>query len=353
MDFYNIKELLGYVASHGVDISPADRQEWALFGCALKMLGYSENDFIELSSGDAAGSRKQWRAEKNPGKYFGNDPDRAKGKIIALAKAAGVDVSQFRVTAPGVASPMGNRLPTAAEDFAGIDLNPKPPKPKPEPVFIPLSEVEGKAAKVESSALYLFLCSLYPEAEVKRVLALYKVGATGAFSQAADPGSVFPYMNAAGRCVDAHLMPYDRATGKRIREGRYCQDWLLRKMGKGERRAPWCLFGEHLKPSTAAPIGIVESEKTALIAAINAPGFVWMATGSLNNLTPERCRAVKECPLYLFPDADGLTAWGERAAGLAAEGFKVFLCGSIIRENAQAPKEDLADILNRLTAAAL
>jgi len=42
-----------------------------------------------------------------------------------------------------------------------------------------------------------------------------------------------------------------------------------------------CLFGEHLLSDTSAtmsakPVAIVESEKTALVAAMFIPDFVWL-----------------------------------------------------------------------------
>ena len=77
----------------GIDISPADRQEWRMFCCALKVLGYSEQDFISLSSGAERDSRQAWRAERNPSRY--KTEDGAKGMIVELAKSAGVEVKQF------------------------------------------------------------------------------------------------------------------------------------------------------------------------------------------------------------------------------------------------------------------
>ena len=45
-----------------------------------------------------------------------------------------------------------------------------------------------------------------------------------------------------------------------------------------------CFFGEHLLLNNKKPVAVVESEKTAVIASICFPEFVWLAVGSKQNL---------------------------------------------------------------------
>ena len=351
MDYYDIDKIIDYASTDGVDISPSDRQEWALLCCALKVLGYGLNTFVSISNCTAAECEKAWKAEKNPGRYVPTE-DRAKAKIIALARAAGVDLTPFRrlsadstkqhQTAPNSTNSTKQHL----SDFDGIDLEALD-APKLPPVYIDPEEVKRREIDTEKTALFNFLCRLFPVDEVRRVFRLYRVGATKEFSTAVPAlASAFPYLNAGGQCVDIHLMPYD-ADGHRRKSG-YNQNWLLAKRKQSDRRAVWPLFGEHLlNLNPSAPVGIVESEKTALIAAICAPGYVWTATGSLNNLNARRCAALDGRECYVFPDADGLTQWREKAAALHASGFSVYFCGEYITAHAQAPKDDLGDILCR------
>ena len=358
MDYYDIDKIITYAASPGVDISPSDRKEWALLCCALKVLGYGLNDFVAMSNTTAAECEKVWRAERNPSRYV-QTKDRAKAKIVGLAKAAGIDLKPFKTsTAPkGQTAPNSTKqhqtaptAPTApnstnaAADFEGVEL------PELSPVYIAPEEVESRETDTEKTALFNFLCRLFPLDEVRRVFRLYRVGATREFNTDAPAlASAFPYLNAGGQCVDIHLMPYD-ADGHRWKSG-YSQNWIMAMKKQNDRRAPWPLFGEHLLSlNPSAPVGIVESEKTALIAAICAPGYVWTATGSLNNFNARRCAALDGRECYVFPDADGITQWREKAAALHASGFRIFFCGEFITDHAQAPKDDLGDILCRYAA---
>lgn len=354
MDYYDIDKILNYASTDGVDISPADRQEWALLCCALKVLGYGLNTFVSISNCTAAECEKVWKAEKNPARYVPTE-DKAKAKIIALARAAGVDLTPFRrlsadstkqhQTAPNSTNSTKQHL----SDFDGIDLEALD-APKLPPVYIAPEEVKRRETDTEKTALFNFLCRLFPVDEVRRVFRLYRVGATKEFSTAVPAlASAFPYLNAGGQCVDIHLMPYE-ADGHRRKSG-YNQNWLLAKRKQSDRRAVWPLFGEHLlNLNPSAPVGIVESEKTALIAAICAPGYVWTATGSLSNLNARRCAALDGRECYVFPDADGLERWREKATALHASGFSVYFCGEYITAHAQAPKDDLGDILCRYAA---
>jgi len=65
-----------------------------------------------------------------------------------------------------------------------------------------------------------------------------------------------------------------------------------------------CLFGEHiLKHAPDAPVCIVESEKTAIIAAALMPDMVWLATGGAENLSNDKIKVLRGRNVILFPDA--------------------------------------------------
>jgi len=64
-----------------------------------------------------------------------------------------------------------------------------------------------------------------------------------------------------------------------------------------------CFFGEHLL--TIYPdkyVGIVESEKLAIIASCIMPELVWLAAGNLNGLSIEKCQTLKGREIILYPD---------------------------------------------------
>lgn len=213
----------------------------------------------------------------------------------------------------------------------------EPPKP---PVFVEMQIVENRAAGGNNTKLGRFLMERFNPDEVCRILKLYLVGVLY------DGWCAFPYINAAGNCVDIHYQAYDD-NGHRQKEGG--QTWELKRQGKNDRRAEWCLFGECLINSRPdAPIGIVESEKTALIASLFMPEYVWLATGGLSRLNARICAAVKEREIYLFPDADGVQKWREKAEKMQADGFNnLHIAADFVMRYAVQPKDDLADIILR------
>lgn len=214
-----------------------------------------------------------------------------------------------------------------------------PPQP---PVYVNNGLVENRATGGKHSKLFKFVCRYFKPDEVSGIFKNYYVG--GLY----DGWSAFPYINAAGYCVDIHYQAYDD-DGHRQKEGG--QTWELKRQKQSDRRAPWCLFGEHLiNARPDAPIGIVESEKTALIASLFMPEYVWLATGGLARLKAETCAAVRERDCYLFPDADGVHAWREKAAKMKAEGFNnLIIAADFVLRYAEQPKDDLADIILRQT----
>ena len=115
------------------------------------------------------------------------------------------------------------------------------------------------------------------------------------------------------------------------------------------------LFGEHLlnlSTSEGKTIGIVESEKSAVICSLCIPDLLWMATGSKGNLQEERLSAIKERLAILFPDTDTVgktySEWQSRASELNAKGWHLQASDYLERvansEQRQA-KIDIADLL--------
>ena len=79
-----------------------------------------------------------------------------------------------------------------------------------------------------------------------------------------------------------------------------------------------CLFGEHLLSDTSAamsakPVAIVESEKTALIAAHFIPDFIWLATGGMHGcFNVETMKVLHGREVILFPDLKATEEWRRR-----------------------------------------
>ncbi|NNU33449.1 hypothetical protein HK413_03430 [Mucilaginibacter sp. S1162] len=109
-------------------------------------------------------------------------------------------------------------------------------------------------------------------------------------------------------------------------------------------------FGEHLiYPGGKEIIAIVESEKTAVIAAGYMPEHIWVAAGSLEGLTYEKCRILHGRQVMLVPDLDAYPKWEKKMNQLKAKmpGTR-FGMGKFLQDlspEEQTPGMDIADWL--------
>jgi hypothetical protein len=65
-----------------------------------------------------------------------------------------------------------------------------------------------------------------------------------------------------------------------------------------------CLFGEHLLKDYTGIVNLVESEKTAIIAAIKFPDHLWLATGGSNGLSYDKAQHLRGRIVYKYVDCD-------------------------------------------------
>ncbi len=105
-----------------------------------------------------------------------------------------------------------------------------------------------------------------------------------------------------------------------------------------------CFFGEHLiSENHRQPIAIVESEKTAVIASIFMPSYIWIACGSKNGLGQYKCEILKNRSVTLFPDLDAFDEWKIKAKEL---GFSVNTLMEKFKDKPGISKGfDIADLL--------
>jgi len=126
-------------------------------------------------------------------------------------------------------------------------------------------------------------------------------------------------------------------------QGALPEGWKLRR----------CLFGEHLLAADpAAPIALVESEKTAIIAAAVAGGpALWLAAGGLHYLNADSCAALKGRRVVAYPDLGAFQKWQDKLLEIAdIVGFSVVLSDLLERKATpedRAGQLDIADYLTR------
>lgn len=374
MDIYDIDGIIRYALQSKVDISPADRKEWSLFCCALKVLGYDETTFVALSSGAERDSRNTWRKERTPTRY--KTESQAKGMIVELAKSAGIDVKQFLLLQNQEPNRYRRRPNTATKRTPP----PLPPEPPTAPDFMGMEAIRTAESHAHETALFAWLSQEFGEQATRFVMGVYHIGASKHTAPNGYRAAAFPYIDTAQRVVDCKLFHIDPTNGSRKtaaplrswtdREGKQQQlqsSWALADMNTDRRRrglpelnrAKWCNFGDHLlQERPTAEVCLVESEKTALIAALTYPEKIWIAVGSKNNLTPERCAAYMGREVVLYPDRDNYNnkpradghgvekGWRTLAKELTAEGLRLRVDTTTELHDGK-PNDDIADIILR------
>lgn len=211
-----------------------------------------------------------------------------------------------------------------------------------------------------------FLHRLFGKEKAEELKRMYKVGASSRW-----PGAtVFWFVDKDGKIRAGQVKAFDSG-GHTIKyidgrgEMRSCTDWIhtvLRKDWKKENKPlpPWlkeyiesenkvsCMFGEHLLPSEPhKPIALVEAPKTAIIASVHYPQFVWLAAGGLSYLTEGRCKALKGRKVVMFPDLNAYKVWRSKAEKL--EGIAKIKVSDILErvatEQERARGLDIGDYL--------
>lgn len=177
------------------------------------------------------------------------------------------------------------------------------------PVFVPDEVFRESLQRYERNTFFRFLVGLFGIDEAMELCSWYCVGTSRYRSGAC----VFWYLDDSGRVTRGKVMQYDE-TGHRVK-GCTNSAHSLMKLGKSPELH---LYGLHLlKLDTSLPIAIVESEKSAILAAGYFKGFIWMATGSLSTLTAERLKPLQGREIILFPDGGAFEKWREKAESLS------------------------------------
>jgi hypothetical protein len=130
------------------------------------------------------------------------------------------------------------------------------------------------------------------------------------------------------------LMLYNKDTGKRSKI-----NWVHSVLKIEDYNLKQCLFGLHLLNSDKTKaIAVVESEKTAIIASIAFPEFIWMATGGLTNLKSDVIQPLANRKVILFPDAGCYNKWSEKIKDLPKN--IQFHMSELVEEKSSAEEKD-------------
>ena len=207
----------------------------------------------------------------------------------------------------------------------------------------------------DKNHLARWLCTLFPENRVAEVLAHYRTGSTR------DGRIIYWQIDERGQVRAGKVMAYNPDGHRRKEKTPSVLQTSPPLWGEGppvcwvhsmkingirfdEMLAPQCLFGlsllntEHMVSTTdftdysdysadsnstrqeknpchpwSERIGVVESEKTALILSLLCPDKVWLATGGKQNFKEQMLTPLLGYEVEVYPDADALADWYARA----------------------------------------
>ena len=238
-------------------------------------------------------------------------------------------------------------------------------------------------SRSDKNNLARWLCTQFSEEQVAEVLARYRTGSSR------DGRIIYWQIDEHGQVRAGKVMAYD-LDGHRMKDGKGNVCWVHSMKIDGirfdELVVPQCLFGlsllntEHTVLTTdytdgtdykpdgnstpqgknpcnprnpwSEKIGVVESEKTAIIMSLIKPDTVWLATGGKANFKEQMLWPLLGHEVAVYPDADALHDWAVRIAQLNRElGHRLYIPTGYynLMDHDEARREgwDLADILLR------
>lgn len=183
--------------------------------------------------------------------------------------------------------------------------------------FIPADVYHKSQAGYDQNNFCRYLCSLFHKETAIALMQQFNVGTSRYWAGA----TVFWQVDTSGQVRTGKVMLYNPVTGKREKEilpdgsKRSLITWVHSVLKLQDFNLQQCLFGLHQLTAFPAtmPVAIVESEKTAIIATVYLPGFIWLACGSLTNLTREKLMPLAGRKIALFPDLGAYDRWLARA----------------------------------------
>jgi hypothetical protein len=223
----------------------------------------------------------------------------------------------------------------------------QPPPPQPiKPVsYIDPAIFKASLKGYDNNHFITYLISLFGPDITTGLIEKYFIGTSKHWEGA----TVFWQTDLSNKIRSGKVMLYNPATGKRVKKPFNHITWVHTLLKQTEFNLSQCFFGLHLIKDKSKPIALVESEKTAIIASVYLPQYIWLSVGSLTNLTLDKCRPLAGRTIVLFPDIKGMEAWSAKAEELR---LLINVSVSDLLENIATDQEreeglDIADYLIR------
>ncbi len=229
------------------------------------------------------------------------------------------------------------------EERTRFTPTPAPVVPTKPVQYLPLEIIERMNKRRGENNLYRFLCSRFSQEAVNTTFDLYHVGSAMKWQYDGGLSTAFPQIDEQGRLHQIKVMVYNPIDGRRIKEGgdkiAYMGKQILNNYNANLQQT---FFGAHLLPD-AGKVGVVESEKTAMVCRLVLPQFTWVATGGCGGCwSSVDASLLQGKQVTLFPDSGVEDKWEKQAEKLRKQGISAMV--SAICQG-QPENTDVADLL--------
>jgi hypothetical protein len=216
--------------------------------------------------------------------------------------------------------------------------------PPPKPVsFIPVEIFKQSLKSHNQNNFVKFLLTLFGSEITGKLVSKYFIGTSKHWQGA----NVFWQIDNAGKIRTGKIMLYNSTTGKRVKEPYNHITWVHTALKLPEYELRQCFEAEHLLSDITKPIAITESIKTAIIASVYLPQFIWIAAGSKDGLNLGKCSVLAGRNVNLFPDLNGFEKWCDKAKELSH--IARFTVSDLLeRKASEAEKKDGLDLADYL-----
>jgi hypothetical protein len=192
----------------------------------------------------------------------------------------------------------------------------------------------------EQNEFWKFIENLHPDGRL--ALQKYHVGTSNIIKGA----TIFWQIDLEGNIGQGQIIQYDSRCKK---TGLFNSVHNLLKIN--DLKPEQILFGLWLLNSSKdKPVAIVEAPKTAIIASLFYPQYIWLATFGYANLTEHKLKHFINRKIVLFPDlkSNGENVWKTKAEVFTKKGFNIIyndFLETIATKEQKCKGFDLADFL--------
>lgn len=210
--------------------------------------------------------------------------------------------------------------------------------------YVPEESFKKSLSNYNKNNFIQFLNSKFDNEQVKQALVKYHIGTSKHWRGA----TVFWQIDLEGKIRTGKVMLYDPKTGKRVKKPHNHISWAHSILKLEHFNLKQCLFGEHLLQQSNKPVCVVESEKTAVVASLYLPDYIWLATGGLQYLNLRLFQNLKNRQVILYPDLGAYELWEKKMEPLLKAKFDISI-SSLLEERASKEEidkgYDIADYL--------